>query len=270
MEYSLGDLRPTSEETTTGTDSRDFPRDRSRTQYNREGKGNAPPLHPLDRDERLLLSYHSRLFPDASQASQPPYSPPRPSPFVSLSPRQHVDRGTDDDEARLLPRDHDAGPGSPGSLKSGLTRLVRPLSWVSLHSPRQLQLGAPLPPRRRAAKAILPWWNPSWNMYLFFAFGLGCAIGHHVYYSRLDGKPAADQLQMLRYGMALSFAAKAGLSAAVLVAFHQRIWMTVRTRLLSVAAVDALFSATEDLAAFWSGEMIRNAKVAAGLALFIW
>ncbi|KAK0738960.1 hypothetical protein B0T18DRAFT_335140 [Schizothecium vesticola] len=107
-------------------------------------------------------------------------------------------------------------------------------------------------------------------MYLFFGFGLACAIGHHVYYTRLDGKPAADQLQMLRYGMALSFAAKAGLSAAVLVAFHQRIWMTVRTRLLSVAAVDALFSVTEDLAAFLSWEMVKNAKVAAGLALFIW
>lgn len=268
MEYSLGDLRPTLDETTTADEGRrDFRPDRSRTHYDREGEGNAPPLHPLDRNERLFLSYHSRLFPGASQ---PPFSPPRQSPFVSLPARQHVDRDPDDDEARLLPRDQDAGPGSPGSLKSSLTRLVRPMSLVSLQSPPQLQLGAPLPPRRRAAKAILPGWNPSSNMYLFFAFGLACAIGHHVYYSRLDGKPAADQLQMLRYGMALSFAAKAGLSAAVLVAFHQRIWMTVRTRLLSVAAVDALFSATEDLAAFLSREMIRNAKVAAGLAVFIW
>lgn len=268
MEYSLGDLRPTLEETTTTDEGRrDLRPDRSRTQHDRDAEGNAP-LHPLDRDERLLLSYHSRLFPGASQ---PPYSPPRQSPFVShnVSARQHVDRDPDDDEARLLPRDHDAGSGSPGSLKTTLTRLVRPMSLVSLQSPPQFQLGAPLPPRRRAATAR--WlWNPSWNMYLFFAFGLACAIGHHVYYSRLDGKPAADQLQMLRYGMALSFAAKAGLSAAVLVAFHQRIWMTVRTRLLSVAAVDALFSANEDLAAFLSGEMIRNAKVAAGLAVFIW
>jgi hypothetical protein len=262
MEYSLNDLRPTSEETTTNAHddghSRNFSPDRSRTQYNRDV--NAPHL-PLGRDERLLSSYHSRLFPDPSQ----------PPPFVSLpGPARHnVD--PDDDEARLLPRDHDVGPGSPGSLKSNFSRLVRPMSLVSLQSPPQLQLDAPLPPRRRAAKPIVRWpWNPSWNMYLFFGFGLACAVGHHVYYSRLDGKPAADQLQMLRYGMALSFAAKAGLSAAVLVAFHQRIWMTVRTRLLSVAAVDSLFSATEDLASFLSGEMVRNAKVAAGLALFIW
>ncbi|KAK3356454.1 hypothetical protein B0T25DRAFT_451700 [Lasiosphaeria hispida] len=107
-------------------------------------------------------------------------------------------------------------------------------------------------------------------MYLFFAFGSACALGHHFYYSALDGKPATDQLQMLRYGMVLAFASKAGLSAAVVLAFRQRVWTTVRTRLMSVAALDTLFAATEDVAALWNWDMVKNAKIAVALAVFVW
>ncbi|KAK3390146.1 hypothetical protein B0H63DRAFT_390151 [Podospora didyma] len=107
-------------------------------------------------------------------------------------------------------------------------------------------------------------------MYLFFVIGAGFAIGHHVFYSTLNGKPATDQIQMLRYGTILAFAAKAGLSAAVIIGFQQRVWTTVRRRLMSIAAVDSLFSATDDLTALWNWELIKNAKVAVLLAVFAW
>jgi len=113
-------------------------------------------------------------------------------------------------------------------------------------------------------------WNSAWNLYLFFAFGVACAIGHHAYYDSLDGKPAADQQQMLRYGMALAFASKAGLSAAVVLAFRQRVWTTVRTRMMRVDALDSLFAASEDLWALLNWEMIRTAKIAVALAVFVW
>ncbi|KAH7027932.1 uncharacterized protein B0I36DRAFT_375578 [Microdochium trichocladiopsis] len=107
-------------------------------------------------------------------------------------------------------------------------------------------------------------------MYLFFLFGLLCAAGHHIFYSTLDGRIADRQLEMLRYGAVLAFATKAGLVAAVVVAFRQRIWLTVRSKLLSVPALDSLFAATDDITALWNAEVYRTASVAMALAAFVW
>lgn len=107
-------------------------------------------------------------------------------------------------------------------------------------------------------------------MYVFFLFGLACAIGHHVFYSVLDGQPANAQIQMLRYGTFLAFAAKAGLSASVIAAFRQRVWTTVRTRMMSVAAIDAMFASAEDFFALVNWEFVSGAKIAAALVLFVW
>jgi len=70
--------------------------------------------------------------------------------------------------------------------------------------------------------------------------------------------------------MALAFASKAGLSAAVVLAFRQRVWTTVRTRMMRVDALDSLFAASEDLWALLNWEMIRTAKIAVALAVFVW
>ncbi|KAI1644588.1 uncharacterized protein F4817DRAFT_346189 [Daldinia loculata] len=113
-------------------------------------------------------------------------------------------------------------------------------------------------------------WRPAWFMYLSFLFGVACAIGHHVFYTSLNGKPAVDQLAMLRYGTVLSFSAKAGLVAAVVIAFKQRIWTTVRSKFLSVAALDSLFAAAEDASALLNIEIYKQAKIAMLLAAFVW
>lgn len=107
-------------------------------------------------------------------------------------------------------------------------------------------------------------------MYLSLLFGICCAIGHHIFYKTLDGRPAENQLAMLRYGAVLAFATKAGLVAAIVLAFKQRIWMTVRSKFLSVAALDSLFAATEDLSAMLNVEIYKRAKVAMLLAVFVW
>ncbi|KAK0644393.1 hypothetical protein B0T16DRAFT_460455 [Cercophora newfieldiana] len=183
----------------------------------------------------------------------------------STSSQQQFPRERVDDEAELLPKAGSAPSiTSPSAKISGFFRSLT--TSTSLSTP---PYGAPFfanEPRRSK------WWrwNPSWNLYLFFAFGVACAIGHHAYYASLDGKPAADQLQMLRYGMALAFASKAGLSAAVVLAYRQRVWTTVRTKMMGVVALDSLFAATEDLWALLNWEMIRTAKIAVALAVFVW
>ncbi|KAK1756558.1 hypothetical protein QBC47DRAFT_298777 [Echria macrotheca] len=113
-------------------------------------------------------------------------------------------------------------------------------------------------------------WNSQWVMVVCFVFGVACAIGHHIFYSTLHNQLAVDQMTMQRYGTLLAFGAKAGLSAAVGAAYHQRVWATVRTRVMSVAALDALFAATEDLTSFLSWEMVSAARIAATLAVFVW
>lgn len=121
-------------------------------------------------------------------------------------------------------------------------------------------------PRRKA------WWKwrRAWVMYLFLLFGFCCAVGHHLFYAALDGRPADNQIAMLRYGTVLAFAAKAGFAAAIVTAYKQRIWATVRNKLLSVGALDTLFAATDDLSALWNIEAYQRAKLAMVLAVVVW
>ncbi|KAH6647340.1 hypothetical protein BKA67DRAFT_594456 [Truncatella angustata] len=107
-------------------------------------------------------------------------------------------------------------------------------------------------------------------MYIFLLFGFCCALGHHLFYASLDGRIADNQLAMLRYGTVLSFAAKAGFVAAVITAYRQRIWVTVRNKLLSVGALDSLFAATDDVSALWNTEVYQKAKMAMALASLAW
>ncbi|KAK2052136.1 hypothetical protein LY76DRAFT_650787 [Colletotrichum caudatum] len=130
------------------------------------------------------------------------------------------------------------------------------------------------PPRERSRSLLTRKyqcsWHALWNMYLWLALGIACAIGHHVFYHFLDGKPAEDQVRMLRYGTALAFAAKASLGAAVISAFQQRIWTTVRSRFMTIAALDSMFAATENFIELLSWDFLKGAKAAAALAVFVW
>ncbi|TDZ16620.1 hypothetical protein Cob_v010458 [Colletotrichum orbiculare MAFF 240422] len=114
------------------------------------------------------------------------------------------------------------------------------------------------------------YWHPSWNMYFFLFAGIAFALGHHFFYSSLDGAEVTNQLRMLRYGAALSFLSKASLGSAVILAFRQRVWMTVRRKVLTLAAVDSLFAAAEDMSAIFNFEVFKQARVAMVLALYVW
>lgn len=113
-------------------------------------------------------------------------------------------------------------------------------------------------------------WHPSFSMYLCFVVGILFSVCHHLYYLYLDGRPAEDQTWMLRYGSFLAYAAKAGFSAAVISAYKQRVWVTVRNRFLSISALDALFAAGEDMMAMLNLGFLRGARGAYLLASFAW
>ncbi|KAF2800080.1 hypothetical protein K505DRAFT_229565 [Melanomma pulvis-pyrius CBS 109.77] len=119
------------------------------------------------------------------------------------------------------------------------------------------------------AKWHIHWQTPAITV-AFFIAGLLAALGHHVFYARLDGKPATEQLIMIRYGTALAFFVKSMLVGCVILCYRQRIWHTFRTKAMTMSAIDGLFSATEDPSQFFNWEMIRNGKLATLMALTSW
>ncbi|KAL1597770.1 hypothetical protein SLS60_008257 [Paraconiothyrium brasiliense] len=118
-------------------------------------------------------------------------------------------------------------------------------------------------------------WNVHWItpalMIVLFVAGVGAAVGHHFFYMSLEGKPSTDQLTMVRYGTALAFFVKSALVGSIVMCYRQRIWHTFRTRALTIAGIDGLFSATEDPTQFfYNGEMMINAKIATIMAICSW
>lgn len=116
------------------------------------------------------------------------------------------------------------------------------------------------------------WYTPV-SMIVLLLLGLGSALGHHLYYSTLDKQhagTAAQQQWVTRIGTALAFLTQATLGAAVLISRSQRVWVSLRTKFLSLYAIDALFGVTDNLLHFVNGEMIAHAKVATMMALVRW
>ncbi|KAF2838783.1 hypothetical protein M501DRAFT_906253, partial [Patellaria atrata CBS 101060] len=125
----------------------------------------------------------------------------------------------------------------------------------------------------RRAGEIAIWkvhWLTPFMMASLFILGILGALSHHFFYRSLDGKLAKNQITLGRIGTALAFFTKSTLIGSVLLSYRQRIWHTVRTRSMTIGGIDALFAVAEDPGNFFNGEMLRNAKLAAFMALATW
>ncbi|KAL2021347.1 hypothetical protein VTK56DRAFT_7318 [Thermocarpiscus australiensis] len=114
------------------------------------------------------------------------------------------------------------------------------------------------------------WLNSSWPMYTMFCLGIVLAACHHAFYSYLDGRPADDQIGMIRIGGFLSYAAKSSLVSAVVFAYRQQAWVTVRRKILRLRTIDSLFAAVNEPMALLNWEYAKKAKLAMALAVFAW
>ncbi|RGP79199.1 hypothetical protein FLONG3_2635 [Fusarium longipes] len=173
------------------------------------------------------------------------------------------------------------GPHTPGS---GRPQAYREDSQASLLMSRDARGNSPpnIPPTDHGHPPPTPphsnnfwdWWlhewRPSWSMYVLVLSGIAFAIGHHFYYRNLHGHPANDQQGKLRYGALLAFLSKACFLNAVVLAFRQRVLMMIRRKMLTLATLDSLFAASEDLTALLNWEAWVNAKFAMALTIFIW
>ncbi|CEI66621.1 hypothetical protein FVEN_g10181 [Fusarium venenatum] len=175
-------------------------------------------------------------------------------------------------------------PSAPHAPGSGRPQPYREDSQASLlmsgdgprnpppHMPQAGQ--GPPPPTPPHNNKFWDWWHhnwrPSWSMYILVLSGIAFAIGHHFYYDALHGKVANDQQGKLRYGALLAFLSKACFLNAVVLAFRQRVLMMIRRKMLTLATLDSLFAASEDLTALLNWEAWVNAKFAMALTIFIW
>ena len=116
-------------------------------------------------------------------------------------------------------------------------------------------------------------WAAPVGMIAFAVCGVSFAIGHHAYYSSLNGTDVRDnksQQWAIRFGTAFALLVEVPLAAAVGIAQTQRAWTTVERKSVSIEGIDSIFASTRDLGSFVSWEMLSRAKLASLLALICW
>lgn len=122
------------------------------------------------------------------------------------------------------------------------------------------------------------WWewvwrllDSRWMMYGLLLLGIAFATSHHVFYASLTGKPVDGQLMMMmRIGNLLAYISKSAMVSAIVFAYRQQIWATVKRKTLQLGTIDSLFAAADDVTALVNWEFATKAKVALSLATIVW
>lgn len=113
------------------------------------------------------------------------------------------------------------------------------------------------------------WYTPV-SIVLLLILGIGSAVGHHVFYTILDGTPARKQEWVTRIGTALAFLCRASFAAAAEISRNQWLWVTLRERFMTLAGIDAMFGVTSDPTFFTNPDILKHAKLSTLMALLIW
>lgn len=127
----------------------------------------------------------------------------------------------------------------------------------------------------RTAKWGIHWLKEPLAMPLFALVGLGLAIGHHFYFSYLDGNlvPGAgvsSQQIVKQVGNAFVFLALACFRASIVIAYNQYIWTIFRRNSLKVSIIDKVFSLPSRLLSFFSFQLLGQAPLALVLGAVPW
>ena len=121
-------------------------------------------------------------------------------------------------------------------------------------------------------------------MFAALMFGILLAIGHHIFYNSLSGKPAAtDNFQVLRgqltvskqkvaitIGTSFAFLIKAALTLAVSIAYTQIVWKTIKRQETSLLTINTLFSILGSLLSFLRVTVWWKYPLLLLLAITVW
>lgn len=119
---------------------------------------------------------------------------------------------------------------------------------------------------------------PGWKSYLFmlllFIAAIVAAIGHHCFYTWLDGREvdtvAISQAWIVRVGNTFAFVFKGVLVAGVGIAFCQRFWFAVRRESIRVNSLDAMFGVLGNPINFFNKDLLLKTKVLFIIAVVCW
>lgn len=133
---------------------------------------------------------------------------------------------------------------------------------------------AELQPRQDPKEAIwgIHWYTPV-SMIFLFILGIGSAVGHHLFYAAMADTHAGDhahQEWVNRIGSGLAFLCKSSLVAVIGISHTQWVWVTLRSRFMTLNGIDALFGVATDPIFFINFDMLRHAKLATLMAITIW
>ncbi|KAF7543124.1 hypothetical protein G7Z17_g10997 [Cylindrodendrum hubeiense] len=111
--------------------------------------------------------------------------------------------------------------------------------------------------------------------------GVLFAVGQHLFYDDLDGKPPPDssldvwhgvsrQKVNIAIGNALAFCTKASLAVAIAAAHDQISWKAIKGRPAEIGLIDALFSSRDDWLSAMNARMWWHMPFPAALLLLFW
>lgn len=102
-------------------------------------------------------------------------------------------------------------------------------------------------------------WRASTAMVASLLFGMLLALGHHLFYAHLDGKPVGAPTHVLTgvtrqqlnltLGTLFAFLVRAFLAVAVTIAYTQLVWRAVKRRATTLTTIDTMFHVVSN---FWS------------------
>ncbi|KAL0069990.1 hypothetical protein AAF712_002887 [Marasmius tenuissimus] len=136
------------------------------------------------------------------------------------------------------------------------------------------------PPNRTLRQRIsnlnlTPDWKMIFSMLLFTILGSIISLSHHIFLTTLHLRPLPqpNTQRLVSLGnTAFIFVSKLFFSLAIAKAYEQRVWFTVNRNFIKVKGLDALFSVLNpgNPFAFFSLEMVKDAKVATAIAAVVW
>ncbi|KAK0649134.1 hypothetical protein B0T16DRAFT_491818 [Cercophora newfieldiana] len=132
-------------------------------------------------------------------------------------------------------------------------------------------LASNLPVLRMMANKV-HWLGPT-SMVTWLLLAVATAIGHHFFYTWLDGRIVQSKTEQEWYGRigtGLAFLTNALLSAASTIAYTQLLWKTLRSKTVSVGGVDALFGATTSAWNLANLELWRRGPLLGVVAAISW
>ena len=114
--------------------------------------------------------------------------------------------------------------------------------------------------------------QPAWMIVSAFS-GMCLAVGHHVYYSRLDHTPAGNEGRQQwahTFGNIFAVAVATLFAVANRMAYKQYFWTIVRRKSFTLKSLDSLFSLTSDLLGFLEADLWKRSPLAVVLAFICW